>query len=102
TTMRSQTHLTSSSGQRLRVLALVVVGLLGLTGLFVLALEAELGSATFGLALAGGALVLCLHSLHRMVQALSPAALEAMVERDVGVVSANRRALREERRRLLR
>ena len=81
---------------------IVVLALALATVAFALLFEAEVGSATFGLALAGGALVLCLRSLHAMVSSLSSAGVETIVERDLVSTTADRRALREERRRLLR
>lgn len=84
------------------MLALVVLGLAVLAVLLALVFEAEIGSATVGLTVAGGALVLCLHSLYHMVQALSRPSLETVVDREAELAMSGKRALREERRRVLR
>lgn len=92
----------STGRRRWRLLALVVLGLAVLAVLLALVFEAEIGSATVGLTVAGGALVLCLHSLYHMVQALSRPSLETVVDREAELAMSGKRALREERRRVLR
>jgi hypothetical protein len=99
---RSRTGATEARrlGRGLKVLGFGMLGLIGSTLAFSLGFDIEAGSATFALALAGGALVVCLRSLHRIVAALATPDADVLVERDLG--QADRRALREERRRLLR
>ncbi len=58
--------------------------------------------ATIGLTIAGGALLFCLVTLYRMVRALGTSQVAFDLARTAATQSNSRRALREERRRLLR
>lgn len=73
-----------------------------LVALIVVMTGAPFEAATYGLALAGGALLFVLFSLYRMVQALARPDLEAALSRDLTAAGAGQRQLREEKRRLLR
>lgn len=66
------------------------------------AANARLDGATTSLVLTAFALVLCLYSLYRLVQALAKPSLELAVEVEGELGLASDRALREEKRRLLR
>src|SRR5690606_16383334 len=79
-----------------------VGGLALLTALLVIGFDARLDASTIGLVLAAAGLVFCLHTLYRVVQALSRPSLALAVEREDELGLAGRRELQEERRRLLR
>jgi hypothetical protein len=68
----------------------------------VLALGGRLEAATWGLVVAAGAMVFALRSLYRMATALARPPVEAVLDELDVAAYAGRRALREERRRLLR
>ncbi|MCH9681982.1 MAG: hypothetical protein K0V04_11150 [Deltaproteobacteria bacterium] len=79
----------------LLVLAAVLVGV-------VFALGGRLEAATWGLVVAAGAMVLALQSLYRMAVALAKPPVEVELERADLATVAGARALRDERRRVLR
>ncbi len=91
----------SASKPSMAGLAVVLVALLGLTGFLLLFAGASLDAATAGLVAGAGALVFSLATLFRMVQALARPG-RTLDARPPDTVGLSRRALREEKRRLLR
>lgn len=80
----------------------LVAGLVLLTAFLMASAGARLDASTTGLVVAAVGLVFCLHTLYRVVQALSRPSLALAVEREEDLTAAGRRELQEERRRLLR
>jgi hypothetical protein len=86
----------------LRIAAFVLLGAAALFAYLVVVGEARPDAGTVSLVVVGGALLLCLRAMFRMVQSLGRADVQTLVEQaaEVGIVSD--RELREEKRRLLR
>lgn len=86
----------------LRVVGFAAIGGLALLGYLVVVGEAHLDASTVALVCVGGALLVCLRSMFRIVQALGRADVHTVVEQagDIGI--GTDRELREEKRRLLR
>lgn len=80
----------------------IAVGGAGLYAFLTLAGSARPEPATFALLLAGAALVLSLRALHRLVTALARPDVRTLVARVDQVGAAGRRALRDEKRMVLR
>lgn len=80
----------------------VIAGVAALGLFLVFVASARPDVATAGLLLVGVTLVVCLHSLHRMVGALARDNLEVVVDTEGEYGGVSERELREERRRVLR
>ncbi|MBX7079461.1 MAG: hypothetical protein K1X88_09765 [Nannocystaceae bacterium] len=91
---------------KLRERVLWMYGLPAGAGLMLLflriAAKARIDGATISLVLTAFALVLCLYSLYRLVQAVSRPSLDTALEVEAELGVASDRDLREEKRRLLR
>lgn len=89
-----------SAGARRVVLVLAAAA--ALFGFLVVAGGARPEPATYALVVAGGALILCLRTLYRLVIALARPDVRAVLDRADLAAEAGRRELRDEKKRILR
>lgn len=91
-----------SRARGLRIAGVVLLGAAALFAYLVWVGHARVGADTISLVAVSGALLLCLRSMFRIVQALGRPDVQTIVETATDLGIASDRELREEKRRLLR